>query len=147
MWHRIKRFFGFEKPVLPPPALRPVEQLTQELEKLTPDQAVAKLQEASGKAEVAWGAFVANPAATPEQVDELLELVYFCYGRLHPQSVDVVDAAYEQLLERCQQVLVHWLQDGPEALRQLDEYVQRYEESIYLTEAKGQYVLARSEHG
>lgn len=147
MWHRIKRFFGFEKPVLPPPALRPREAIQRELEKLAPGEAIAHLGQALQQAEAAWAARAQDAAATPESLDEQLELLFFCYSQLHPASGGPVDPAYEQLLERIQAVTSRLMSDGSESLKRLDQYIQQYEEYIYLTEAKGQYVLARSEQG
>lgn len=147
MWHKIKQFFGFEKPVAPPKALRPREALEAALANVGPGDALTRLQVAAEQAEQGWGALVNDPATAPERLDEQLELLYYCYTQLHPAAPDHVDLAYEQLLERVHGVLLRYIRDGQEVLAQLDQYIQRYEEAIYLTEAKGEYVLARSEHG
>ncbi len=146
MWHSIKRFFGLEKPVAPPPVSRPREALAAELAKLSPSEAIARLQAVAAEAE-ATVAESAQRAASPEELDARVELACFCYSQLHPQSTAQVDPVYERLLERIQPVWSALLREGGHVVQQLDQYIQRYEEYIYLTEAKGEYVLGRSEHG
>lgn len=142
-WPKIKQFFGLSRHVVPPPPPRPAEEVQQALARMQPAQVEAYIRTRLAEAETAWAGLAASD---PRVRDEQLELLFFLYTQLHPEIHSQLVPEYETLLGRVAPVYQAYARDGETVLRLLDQYIQRYEEDIYLTEATGEYMVRQSEH-
>ena len=137
---KIKAFFGFQKAPVVPVRLRPAEQLEHRLASLPPADAVKEMQQLQSGVEQ-----VLAKTTTFAERDEQLELLFWIARALRQRTLGV-DFAYEELLGKCTEAYAKEVTDGEPLLKSLDQYIQQFEEHIYLTEATGQYLFRISEN-
>jgi hypothetical protein len=152
----VKRFFGLEKTAVSAPQQKTLEQLYQDrLAAVAPGERPAFLTSEQKRAEEESTALLARARGQAGDADHFFALAreHFAFEVfLHTQGMPaggsaVVNPELEKVLGRLLAYAEVFAKPSPELITFLDQYIQEFEEPIFLAEARGEYTLSVSEHG
>ena len=151
---KIKVFFGFGKKVeaLKIPTL--LEQFESQYKTLPETKQLEFLDSTIAQLEVESEGYLAQNLGHVVDADdyfakavEHFELEVALYKLKHKMLPGVVDKDFEKLLGRLPKIAECFAKPGSEVLKNVDEYIQKFEEQLLLAEADGVYNIKISENG
>ena len=151
---KIKAFFGFGKKLEAPKIPTLLEQFESQYKTLPETKQLEFLDSTIAQLEVESEGYLAQNLGHVVDADdyfakavEHFELEVALYKLKHKMLPGVVDKDFEKLLGRLPKIAECFAKPGSEVLKNVDEYIQKFEKQLLLAEANGVYNVKISENG
>jgi hypothetical protein len=156
--NKILIFFGLKKAPVAPQIVSPLDTLKSNLQK-SPKQNQVAILEAAKTTSVqvldSLDSFIAEPPADSKEylskLTDNFDILVYIYQHQQTENGNFAwkkdfDQSYEELLELLPKKLVPLGAVKEKILADIDAYIQKYEEDIYLKEAQADYEIQISEN-